>query len=164
MGVAIVNALSEAGIDLVASLPEGRTAGLIEAIASDERFVHVELTREDEGVAVCSGAWFGGRRACLFVQNAGLLKSVCELAKLSLFAQIPLLMLVMYRGDLGEPHWYHGTVGRVTVPVLDALGVKHFSLDGGRDAARVVCGARQLAEVNGQPVAVLLSQRAVEAP
>ncbi len=153
----LVGALHTAGIDFVASLPDSRIAPLIETVQRDSRFIHVELTSEDEGVGVCCGAYFGGKKPCLLIQNAGLLESINDLVTLAMFSQIPFLLLIMYRGHLGEPHWYHGLVGKVTEPVLQALSLKYFILDDPGEAAKVFSGARLLAETSSSPVAVLLT-------
>lgn len=154
------DALHEAGVDFVASFPDSRIAPLITAIEADDRFVHVSLSREDEGVGVCAGAWFGGRRPCLFVQNSGLLESVNDLVTLSIFSQIPLLLVVAYRGYVGEPHSYHGPVGRVTEGLLRALAIPYVVVDdGGESLGAELRRASLLAETSSHPVAVLLTLR-----
>jgi hypothetical protein len=69
----IVEGLKRAGIDLVASLPDKWLGDLIDTIAADAAFTHVRVTREDDGVGICAGAYLGGRKAALVCQNAGLL-------------------------------------------------------------------------------------------
>jgi sulfopyruvate decarboxylase subunit alpha len=160
---ALVEGLHEAGVDFVASLPDSRIAPLIAAIGEDARFRHVALTREDEGVGVCAGAWMGGATPCLLIQNSGLLESVNDLVTLSIFSQIPLLMAVAYRGWMGEAHWYHGPVGRVTERVLEALAIPHVIVDHPAAAATTLGRARLLAETSSHPVAVLLSLDALQA-
>jgi sulfopyruvate decarboxylase subunit alpha len=157
----LVDALATAGVDFVASLPDSRIAPLIARIEQDERFTHVGLTSEDEGVGVCAGAYFGGKKPCLLIQNSGLLEATNDLVTLALFSQIPMLLAVAYRGHIGEPHWYHGLVGRVTEPVLQALGLKYVVLDDAGRSADVFAGARLLAESSSAPVAVLLTLSAI---
>lgn len=158
----LVDALDAAGVDFVASLPDSRIAPLIEEIEADGRFRHVGLTREDEGVAVCAGAWFGGATPALLIQNSGLLESVNDLVTLSIFSQIPLLLVVAYRGYLGEAHWYHGPVGRVTEGVLNALQIPYTVADDPDTAASALARGRLLAETSSHPVAVLLTLNALE--
>ncbi len=159
----IVDALHEAGVYFVASLPDSRIAPLIEAIDSDGRFLHVPLTCEDEGVADCAGAYFGGRHPCLLIQNSGLLESVNDLVTLAIFSQVPLLLVVAYRGTVGELHWYHGPVGRVTEAVVQALGLRYVVVDGLTDVPSVLARGRLLAETSSHPVVVLLTLRALGA-
>ncbi len=157
----LADILSEAGIDFVASLPDSRIAPWLEAIEKDPRFVHVALSSEDEGVGVCAGAWVGGRRPCLLIQNSGLLEATNDLVTLAIFSQIPLLLVVAYRGYIGEPHSYHGPVGRVTEPFLAALGIKHVVVDRPEEVASALERAALLAETSSYPVATLLTLRAL---
>jgi sulfopyruvate decarboxylase subunit alpha len=157
----LVEALHGAKVDFIASLPDSRIAPLIEAIEVDGRFVHVPLTCEDEGVGVCAGAYFGGRHPCLLIQNSGLLESINDLVTLAVFSQIPLLLVVAYRGTLGEPHWYHGPVGRVTENVIKALGLRYAVVETPDEVAPALAGARLLAETSSHPVVVLLTLRAL---
>jgi sulfopyruvate decarboxylase subunit alpha len=159
----LVDELHEAGVDFVASLPDSRIAPLIEALEADGRFRHVALSREDEGVGVCAGAWFGGATPCLLIQNSGLLESVNDLVTLSIFSQVPLLLVVAYRGYLGEAHWYHGPVGRVTEGVLDALSIPYAVADDPDTVGTTLARARLLAETSSHPVCVLLTLNALEA-
>jgi sulfopyruvate decarboxylase subunit alpha len=157
----LADIMHEAGIDFVASLPDSRIAPWIAAVEQDERFIHVRLSSEDEGVGVCAGAWFGGRKPCLLIQNSGMLEATNDLVTLAMFSQIPLLMLVAYRGYIGEPHSYHGTVGRVTEPVLRALGIQHVVVDRPDEVSSAIARAALLAETCSYPVAVLLTLRAI---
>jgi sulfopyruvate decarboxylase subunit alpha len=157
MQVDLVGALHDAGVDFVASLPDSRIAPIIEAVEADPRLRHVALTREDEGVGVCAGAWFGGATPCLLIQNSGLLESVNDLVTLSIFSQIPLLLVVAYRGYLGEAHWYHGPVGRVTEGVLRALAIPYAIADDAATTPGTIARARLLAQTSSHPVAVLLT-------
>ena len=162
--VGLVDALHDAQIDFVASLPDSRIARFIEAIEGDERFTHVALSCEDEGVGVCAGAWFGGARPCLLIQNSGLLESINDLVTLAIFSQIPMLLLVAYRGYLGEAHWYHGPVGRVTEGVLRALSVPYVIADDPQDVGPLIARTQRLAETSSHPAVVLLSLEALGMP
>lgn len=157
-----VDALHSAGVDFVASLPDSRIAPIITAIEEDDRFLHVPLTCEDEGVGVCAGAYFGGRRPCLLIQNSGLLESINDIVTLAIFSQIPLLCVVAYRGTFGEPHWYHGPVGRVTENVIDALGLRYAIVQTGAEMGPALAAARLLAETSSYPVIVLVTLPALE--
>ncbi|HEX5145748.1 MAG TPA: hypothetical protein VFV85_01900 [Conexibacter sp.] len=158
----IVDALHDAGVDFVASLPDSRLARHIEAIERDERLHHIALSSEDEGVGVCAGAWFGGSRPCLLIQNSGLLESVNDLVTLSIFSQLPLLLAIAYRGYVGEAHWYHGPVGRVTEGVLRALNVPYVIADAPDSVPSLLARTQQLTQTSSHPAAVLLSLDALE--
>lgn len=156
---AIVAALQAAGIDLVATLPDAWMTDLIEALATAPGMTLVRVTREDEAVGLCAGAWLGGRRAAVLAQNAGVLLSTNMLAGLAMHHQIPLLLLVAQRGGLDDDQYYQVYKGRVTAPVLTAIGVPHHAVEGPQHYGRIGEAFRQ-ANLARLPVALLMQRAA----
>lgn len=64
--------------------------------------IHVPVTREEEGVGICAGAYLAGARPVLVIQNSGLGNSLNALLSLTKFYQLGLLLLIGYRGRVGE--------------------------------------------------------------
>ena len=154
---AFLGALKGAGIDVVASLPDFSLALIVAGLFEDNEIRHVPLSREEEGVGVCTGAYLTGKRCALLMQNAGLLNACNALTTTALQFQIPMLLLVLYsgaRGDVAFP-----MLGQVTEPVLDALGIPTHQLDRIEDAPEVLGGAMVQAYNIKKPVAVLLHKR-----
>ncbi len=151
---AILQALRNAGINLVASLPDAALAKLVEALDGRNDVIHVPLTREEEGVGVCTGGFLAGKRCALLMQNAGFLNSCNGLTTTALQFEIPMLLLILYagaRGDMAFPQ-----LGQVTEPVLAALRIPTHHLDKLADAFSVIGGALVQAYNFKQPVAVLI--------
>ena len=65
-------ALADAGVDLVAYLPDSKMDALISEVVEDDRFETVLVSREEEAVGVLVGAWVGGDRGALLCQSSGL--------------------------------------------------------------------------------------------
>jgi sulfopyruvate decarboxylase subunit alpha len=124
----ILGELKAAGINLVATLPDSWLTELIEAIEADPAMELIRVTREEEAVGICAGAYLGGRKAAVLAQNAGVLLSVNALAALAYHHQIPVLLLVAARGGAEDNQYYQVYKGRVTVPVLDALRLPHHAV------------------------------------
>jgi sulfopyruvate decarboxylase subunit alpha len=156
----IVAGLKRAGIDLVASLPDKWLSDLIDAVADDPAFTHVRVTREDDGVGICAGAYLGGRKAALVCQNAGLLLATNVLAGYAYHHQIPFLILAAYRGRQDDGYYYQMYKGRVTVPVLDAIGLSHHLVAGPADLDLIEEAARE-ADLARRPVVLLFTRRAL---
>jgi sulfopyruvate decarboxylase subunit alpha len=110
--------LKAVGIDLVATLPDSWLTDLIEAIDADPAMTLIRVTREEEAIGICAGAYLGGRKAAVLAQNAGVLLSTNALAGLAYHHQIPVLLLVAQRGGAEDNQYYQVYKGRVTVPVL----------------------------------------------
>lgn len=153
---AIAAALEEAGIDLVATLPDAWLAELIGELDAAPAMTLVRVSREDEGVGICAGAWLGGRGAALLCQNAGFLLSVNAVAGMALHHQIPLLLMLVQRGDADDDQFFQVYKGRVTVPVIQALGLPWHRLSTPEDVALIPAAARQ-ARLARTPVVLLLT-------
>jgi sulfopyruvate decarboxylase subunit alpha len=156
LAAAIVAGLKKAGIDFVATLPEGKTFELTCAIERDNELTHVPLCREEEGIGICTGAYLACKKTAIIMQNAGFLNSCNALTTTSLQLQIPILMLIYYAGDIGDRGFT--TLGSVTEPVLQALGVRSYVLRKQQDIDETLRGAQILADDSKKPVAVLLTK------
>lgn len=153
--LAVYRGLKCAGTDFAASVPCVNLQELLTLIGGDPEIIHLPVTREEEGVGICAGAWMGGRRTALLMQNSGLGNCINALASLDMLYGIPLLMIISHRGGAGEPIVAQVPMGRLTVPLLDALGITHFQPQP-EQAEEVVCEAWKSAEAARRPAAVLL--------
>lgn len=152
----IVQGLKKAGVNFVATLPDLKIVEVIKTVDKDPDIKHVPLCREEEGVGICAGAYLTGKKTALLMQNGGLLNSCNGLTTTCLQFQIPILLLIYYAGDLGDRGFT--TVGSVTEPVLEGLGVRTYVLRNTDEAEETLRGAQILAEDSRKPVAVLLTK------
>jgi sulfopyruvate decarboxylase subunit alpha len=74
---------------------------------------------------MCAGAWIGGKRSVMMMENSGLRAACEELARLGLNQGIPAFMFMPYRGDFGDHHSFAPPQGWTTFPVLDALRAQY---------------------------------------
>ena len=152
---AVYQGMKRAGINFATSVPCVNLQELLTWLSEDEQIVHVPVTREEEGVGICAGAWMGGRRPALLMQNSGLGNSINALASLNMLYGIPLLMIISHRGGKGESIVGQVPMGRLTVPLLDTMAIPHFEPPPG-EAKESVAVAWSLAAAARRPVAVLL--------
>jgi sulfopyruvate decarboxylase subunit alpha len=152
----ILAGLKEAGINLVASVPDINMLQLIDLLSEDKEIAHVPVGREEEGIGVCAGAHLAGKQPAMLMQNGGLLNSCNGLTTTALQFGIPMLLLVYYAGDMGDNAFH--MVGLATEPVLQGLGIKYTVM---RDPAKVkqdIAGAVMAAVGSKRPVALLLTR------
>ena len=123
----IFRGFKRGGIDFVTSVPCVKLGPLMEMVSNDPGMVHVPVTREEEGVGVCAGAFMGGGRPAILMQNSGLGNSINALTSLDILYDIPLLMVISHRGTEGERVVGQIPMGKATVPLLDAIGIEHRS-------------------------------------
>ncbi len=156
MSEALGQALLTAGVDMVVSVPEFNFVGLLDFVQKEPGFTHVPVTREEEGVGVCAGAYLGGRRPALVMQNAGLLNSCNALTTTALQFEIPMLMVIWFAGDFGDSAFMR--LGEVTEGVLKGMGIRYL-VPGSIGQLQVdVVRAKQLADYAKRPVAVLVTR------
>jgi sulfopyruvate decarboxylase subunit alpha len=155
-GDLVAEALVAAGINFICTLPDWNMARLIERISQENSWIHVRLAREEEGVGICAGAYLTGKTPTPVMQNGGLLNSANGLTTTSLQFGIPTLLVVYYAGDINTR--YFSTVGDVTEPVLQALGIRHYVLRDREAVMRTIVGATVLTMDSRRPVAVLLNR------
>src|SRR5262245_10738650 len=154
----VYDALKACGIRLVSALPETWLVHLVDFAERDPAMTLVRLAKEEEGVGISAGAHLAGVKLAMLMQNHGLLASVNGIVSLAQLYRIPLLMLVSFRGEMGEEHPWQTEGGGVTVPLLDALRIPWERLDRREDAAAKVKKAQALAEAALRPVALLLTR------
>ncbi len=153
--VSVYRGLKRAGIDFVASVPCVNLQHLLRLVGDDPQIIHVPATREEESVGLCAGAWMGGRRPALLMQNSGLGNSINALASLDFLYKIPLIMIISHRGCEGEPIIGQVPMGRLTPGLLDAMEIQRFS-PRPADAEEAVVQACNVAFEQRRPAAVLL--------
>ena len=98
----IVGGLKDAGINLVATLPDINLASLLHEVENDRDILHVPLCREEEGIGICAGAYLVGKKCAAIMQNGGFFNSNNAIVSTLLQYQIPLLLLIYYAGDVGD--------------------------------------------------------------
>ncbi len=122
---AVIGGLKRAGVSVVCYLPDSLFKELYPALDADPDIRTVRVTNEGEGAAICGGVFLSGKRAALLMENSGLRAATEHLARLGLGAGIPVIMVMSYRGELGENNWWAIPHGITMVPILDALRVPY---------------------------------------
>lgn len=89
-------------VEFITSVPCKQLAGLIDNIDNCQDIYHIPSNKEDEGMGLCAGAFMGGKRAAIIMQNTAIGVTVNTLVTLTQYYRMPLPMLISYRGELGE--------------------------------------------------------------
>ena len=80
-------------------------------------------TREEEAFGIAAGLYLGGKRPTVMLQSSGLGNSLNALTSLLIPYQIPVLIVVSMRGDLGE--WNAAQVPMGRAVRVDSGGDRH---------------------------------------
>jgi sulfopyruvate decarboxylase subunit alpha len=94
----------------------------------------------------------------MLMQNHGFLASINGIVSFAHLYRIPLLMLVSYRGSLGERDPWQTQGGNISEAILRALAIPYFCLDAPETVKKRIRQAQTLAESSLQPVALLLTR------
>lgn len=152
----IIDALKTAGVDFFVSVPCKLLAGVIHVLENTRDVVYVPVTREEEGIGLCAGAFLGGRMPCIFMQNSGLGNSINALASLTLLYRMPLVMMISHRGTPGEKIGAQFPMGQLTPALLENLNIPQYRCDHVGAFSADIPGIVQHAGIMENPVAVLL--------
>ncbi|MDD1753620.1 MAG: sulfopyruvate decarboxylase subunit alpha [Methanotrichaceae archaeon] len=152
--VAVYRGLKRAAINFAASVPCINLGRLLEFISHDLDILHIPVTREEEGVGVCAGAWIGGCKPVLLMQNSGLGNSINALTSLDLLYGIPLLMIISHRGSNGESIIGQVPMGKLTSGLLKTMNIS-FHSPSPATAEESVVKAWIQAESQRRPIALL---------
>ncbi|MDP6459954.1 MAG: sulfopyruvate decarboxylase subunit alpha, partial [Candidatus Hydrothermarchaeota archaeon] len=117
----IISCLKKTKTKLVATLPCEKVSSLLEAIS--ENFDHVPLTREEEGVGVCAGAYLAEARGAMLVQSSGVGNMINALCSLTRIYSMPLPILVSWRGVYREGILAQEPMGKYLPKLARALDI-----------------------------------------
>ena len=157
---AIYRTLRDHGVTQICYVPDAGHSRLIELSHADSAVETTVLTTEEEGVALCAGAWLGGDRSALLMQSSGVGNCVNMLSLLA-SCRFPLLTLVTMRGEWAEFNPWQIPMGKATRGAFELMGVTVFRLEEPEDAAEIVSAAAALAYESEQQIAILISQRMI---
>jgi sulfopyruvate decarboxylase subunit alpha len=161
VAVEIIDSLKEAGVDFVATLTEANLHDLVMALGEDKAIHHVPVTREEEGIGICAGAYLGGRKPAMVMMNAGFLLSANALATVCIHPGIPVLMLIGHSGGAGEENAGHATVGALTEPVLQAMHIMYEKVGRFEEIRPAIRDSQILARSSRRPTAIVLNKQAL---
>ena len=99
----IADDMAAKDIRFVTTVPCKQLAGVIEELENRDDIMHVPSNKEDEGMGLCAGAFMGGKRPAIIMQNTAIGVTINTLATLIQYYRMPLPMLISYRGELREP-------------------------------------------------------------
>jgi sulfopyruvate decarboxylase subunit alpha len=128
-----------AGIRHVVYVPDNPLSHVLAELG--EHFTDVRpvlATREEEAFGIAAGLYLGGRASAVLLQSSGLGNSLNAITSLVLPYQIPMLVVVSMRGDVGEWNAAQVPMGRAVRSIFDAIGMSHTTVESDAAAADAV--------------------------
>ena len=155
IGKEFVELLEGRAYDFFAGVPCSLIEGVLNALERHPRLPYVAAVREDVAVGLAAGAWLGGKRPAVLIQNSGLGTGLNALASLALLYKLPSLLVVTWRGYGGTDAPEHLLTGAITPHLLDLLGIRHRTLAPTSVEADLDWATRE-ADRRMEPVALLV--------
>ena len=153
---AIYNGLKDAGINFIVSVPCVNLTKLLNMIDEDENITHIPVTREEEGIGLCAGAYLGGMKTAILMQNSGLGNSINALKSLTELYEFPLIMIMSHRGTEGENICGQVPMGQSTPRILEAMDFSFLKPETPEKAYEDVVNSWKLSQEQKRPVSILL--------
>ena len=153
---AFLAALRAQGFDFFCGVPCSLLKGLVSLLEKDEALHYVSATREDSALGIAAGAFFGGKHPMVLLQNSGLGVSVNALASLHTLYDIPVLLVISWRGEDRTDAPEHWMMGEIMLPVLDQMKIPHRVLAANEPMEPQVGWAREQLAATQKPVAIIV--------
>ena len=154
----IVESLKKSNTSLIAYVPDISIDQVTSLIEADSYFHLVSASREEEAIGIAVGSYAVGRNSAVFMQSSGFGNSINAIASLCIPARVPIPIFINLRGGVGEFNIAQVAMGRTTRPILDLLGLVHFTLEDENRLDTLLDGALKRCHANRQPVAICLTQ------
>ena len=115
--------LKRLGFDFYSGVPCSILKNIINDLSIDAEITYISATREDEALGIATGAYMGGKKPIVFMQNSGLGTSITALASLVILYKIPVLMIISWRGHQGKDAPEHLIMGDIMLKLLEDLNI-----------------------------------------
>jgi sulfopyruvate decarboxylase subunit alpha len=156
----VIQGLKEAGVDFAAGVPDAQFIEVYKMLEEDPAIHYVGAANEAEATGIGFGAWFGGKKPALMLATSGLLVATYHLARINLLHEVPVLVVIPYRGDIGDPRWL-GLYKKTTEPGLNAMDIPYRVVSRPENIIRSIKECNESARAWLKPVAVLLNEEAL---
>ena len=134
--------------------------GLLRPLAQATAPRLVRVCKEDEGVGICAGLAYTGRRSLLLIQQTGLLDSINAVRGVAVEYALPICMMVgLLEKEPGVPPRQSKRYGvRIVEPILEAMGITYHEIEEEADVARIRPAIGE-AYAQSRPVVLLIGRR-----
>ena len=159
-GESIIREIKASGIQFVISVPDITTSeGLLRPLAKLTHPRLIRICKEDEGVGICAGLSFTGKRGLLLIQHTGLLDSINAIRGNAVEYNLPICMMVgLLQKEAGVPPRQSKSYGvRIVEPILDAMGIVYHNIEEDPDVVKIR-PAIDKAFADSKPVVLLIGQ------
>ena len=153
--------LENHGFNFYSGVPCSYLGSIIKCLSQNNHYQYVPATREDEALSIAAGAYMGGRKPVVLMQNSGLGNSIDTLTSLILLYKIPVLLIISWRGYEENDYVEHSLMGRYMMPFLKTMKIPAIILSKDK-LNEQTAEADQVMKRTETPVALILKKGVIE--
>jgi sulfopyruvate decarboxylase subunit alpha len=163
-GELLIHGLKQAKVEIVACLPESLLKEVYPMLEREKQIRYIPVSSEIDLPGIVAGAYFGGKRAVMIMENSGVRQACEPLARLIFGHRIPLVMIMPHRGDLGEDVWWGHGHSETMLPILEALRIRYWFVNRLEEIVPSIQKALTHADAGQVAVALIFGGECREAP
>lgn len=152
----VLDELKKCGVTHIVWLPDSEAIFMYEVMMSQHEITLVPVCREGEAIAIATGLILGGKNPVVLHQNTGFFESGDSVRGLGLDLNLPLLLLIGYRGWRRDAPMTD-SAAIFLEPMLDTWGIKHYLVETDEDMGKVSTSYQEAQETN-RMVAILIGR------
>ena len=152
---AVREVLDDLGLDYLVTVPESLYEILLKDMIKKSSIKILQVCRESQGISICSGLTYGGKKAAILCSFKGLYNSIDSILGVALHCQVSFLMLLSEASAMAQNVADNPERGCHTAALLKALDIPYYEVNSNEELVRIREAAKQT-QNNTQPVAVIL--------
>ena len=153
--------LKNKGFDFFSGVPCSLLGPIIEYLSQSKEYQYVPATREDEALGIAVGAYMGGKKPAVLMQNSGLGNSMDALTSLVLLYNFPILLIISWRGYEENDFPEHSLMGQYMLDFLKTMKIPAIVLSKNKLAKQMAVADRTMKKLE-TPVALILKKGVME--
>ncbi|WP_342552226.1 thiamine pyrophosphate-binding protein [Paenibacillus sp. FSL R7-0652] len=116
---------------------------------------YIPAVREDAAIGVASGFAIAGHKSVVLMQNSGLGYCLNVLTSFNMIYELPILLVISWRGAYGDDAVEHDIIGDRLTHLLEAVEIPYVEL-GKQDMEQTIAKAIEQLELTQKPAAILI--------
>ena len=118
----IFNILKKKGVKNFVGVPDSTMKHFIDEGLKKEKILIT--TREEEAIGIAAGMSMSNEKSLVFMQNAGFANSISTITSLIKLYEIPMILLIGWRGFLKDDAPEHKKIGEIQPDLIKIIGLE----------------------------------------
>jgi len=152
------NLLEKKGIKNFVGVPDSTMKHFIDEGLKKKKILIT--TREEEAIGIATGMSLSGEKSVVFMQNAGFANSLSTITSLLQLYQIPMILVIGWRGFLKNDAPEHEKIGKIQPKLIKTIGLESKIID--EKNLKNVCDWALLKLKKGKQVGIIIKREFID--